>query len=498
VAAGWLLVYLAAFLGIPCAGDGGWGATVRLDYLWASLVRPDDFARVWVAGFDWAAAVERGVILGVAGAVLGVAVTAGWTCLRLLHVDRALSRLEMSLFSAAVGLNLVSLVTLGLGLAGWLRWEALLVVVILACAAAAALYFRAGCASGTQPIANETAGPGPLSRRWLWLAVPFVAAIVFSAMLPPGDFDVREYHLQAPKEFYQAGQITFLPHNVYANMPLGAEMLSLPAMVVLDDWWRGALVGKSLIALFAPLTALALYAAGCRFASTSAGVVAALVYISIPWVAAVSTQGLVEGAFGFYLFTALYGALIWKSLCCDTQSAERRTFWGVGLLVVAGFLSGGAVSTKYPGAVYSVLPLAVYVGYQAAVSRGRRQEPGGALRAAAKALCLFLLGAALGCGLWLAKNAVLSGNPTYPLLYEAFDGATRTPEKNVQWQRAHQPPNFEPRDLGRRAWTATVTSDWLSPLVCRWRRWRWRRGGAGAWRSWWEGIWPLCSRRGGC
>ena len=42
-------------------------------------------------------------------------------------------------------------------------------------------------------------------------------------MLPPVDFDVREYHLQAPKEFFQPGRISFLPHNVYANMPLGAE-----------------------------------------------------------------------------------------------------------------------------------------------------------------------------------------------------------------------------------------------------------------------------------
>ncbi len=73
--------------------------------------------------------------------------------------------------------------------------------------------------------------------------------------------------LQAPKEFYQAGRITFLPHNVYANMPLGTEMLSLLGMVVAGDWWTGALVGKTLIACFAPLTALALLAAGRRFVS---------------------------------------------------------------------------------------------------------------------------------------------------------------------------------------------------------------------------------------
>ena len=63
-------------------------------------------------------------------------------------------------------------------------------------------------------------------------------------MLPPADFDVREYHLQAPKEFYQQGRIAFVPHNVYANMPLGMEMASLLGMVVTGDWWLGCWWGR--------------------------------------------------------------------------------------------------------------------------------------------------------------------------------------------------------------------------------------------------------------
>jgi hypothetical protein len=80
-------------------------------------------------------------------------------------------------------------------------------------------------------------------------------------------------------------------------------------------------------------------------------------------------------------------------------------------------------------------------------------------------LFVFLLAVAVGCGAWFAKNAVLSGNPTYPLLWGLFDGATRTVEKTEQWQRAHRPPNFDPRDFARHAWDATVASPWLSPLV---------------------------------
>ncbi len=244
----WLAVYLAAFFFPPVSGEG---AAIRPGYLLASLVRPDDFVRQWIAGCTWQGLVERGVIVAAASAILCVALAAGWTCLRLLRVDRAVTRLEMLVFSTGVGLSLVSLATLALGLAGWLNRGAMIAAAVPALVASSWIYFRRGCALGTcaitqLPVETEHAQAWDWSSQWLWLAAPFVVAIMLSSLLPPRDFDVREYHLQAPKEFYQAGRITFLPHNIYANMPLGSEMLALAGMVTLDDWWLGALAGKAL------------------------------------------------------------------------------------------------------------------------------------------------------------------------------------------------------------------------------------------------------------
>ena len=61
--------------------------------------------------------------------------------------------------------------------------------------------------------------------------------MILGSMLPAIDFDVLEYHLQGPKEYFQAGRIAFLPHNVYTNMPFGVEMLHL-----LGDGGDGRLV----------------------------------------------------------------------------------------------------------------------------------------------------------------------------------------------------------------------------------------------------------------
>ncbi|HEV3136258.1 MAG TPA: hypothetical protein VGZ26_00115 [Pirellulales bacterium] len=486
---GWLGIYGVLYFASPLtSGPMGVGGALRRWQLLSPILLPDEILARWVGGCTWNSLSQRATILGLAGAILCAATMLGWVCLQLLGFSRALTRLERFVFSAGAGLNLVSLATLGLGLGGWLRFDIFAAAALVIVVVAAVLLWR-GLRSGESALATnrgpleshpkkETAHDLRLSPAWLWLGMPFVLAIVFGAMLPPLDFDVREYHLEAPKEFYQTGRITFLPHNVYANMPLGTEMLSLLAMVVAGDWWTGALVGKTLIAGFAPLTALALVAAGRRFFTPAAGVIAALVYVSIPWIALVSVQGLVEGAFAFYLLLALYGVLLWRK---DLQSDDHPT----KLLALAGFMAGGAISCKYTALIFCVLPLAAWVGYlrwkiQTAglpLSLGDGRDEGAGRnpphhkrlpkRAAtvSSTVGVFLLFATLGCGLWFAKNAVLTGNPTYPLLSGIFETRQRTPDQIERWDRVHSVPNFELSDLAARMADVALGSDWLSPLV---------------------------------
>ncbi len=464
----WLTLYLAAYYFWPLSSAPvGTFTVLRRAHLWLALVLGDETFAGWFEGCRWSSIAERLVILAAAGSILLTAAAAGWICIRTAGIDRRLTTLERFVYSAAAGLNVVSLVTLALGICGIMSvWVFAAAGIATSLLAAWLLIKRMRevsdgdtAATDAQSLsAPQAADQLRLSAGWLWLMAPFVVAILASAMLPPVDFDVREYHLQAPKEFYQAGRIALLPHNVYANMPLGTEMLSLVGMIVAGDWWTGALVGKTLIACFAPLTALALFAAGRRFGSQAAGVLAAVSYVSIPWIALVSTQGLVEGAFAFYLFAALVATLLWRERQRLGEHCPR-------FLVLAGFLVGGAVSTKYPAVVYCLVPLAGYVVYQSAKTPGVAGSRAGLFTRVARAFCIFLLACGLGCGGWFVKNAVQTGNPTYPLLYSVFDGRTRTSEKDAQWSKAHSPPNYDLADLGRRVAGVAVGSEWLSPLV---------------------------------
>lgn len=498
-----LVLYLVAFFAWPLPAEGpaaqaGW----RRYHLAVLLVEPEALAEDWFGRPAEFALADRLPVAALAGAIFAWAALLGRLLLKCLGADN-LPRPERFLFSAAAGLNLLSTWTLLCGLAGLLQQGPLIVLpaaATLAVAAWASWPRRKATAAGPGPAPPAPRGqpprpdsspmpskPGPsrelLSAGWLCLAAPLVAVILLGGMLPPIEFDVREYHLQAPKEFFQQGHIGFVPHNLYANMALGTEMLSLLAMVLARDWWTGALVGKTLVALYAPMGGLALWAIGRQWFSQSAGVVAAVLYLSSGWIVQVSTLGMVEGASALYLLLATYAVL--RSLeparadllrtnqarptspcappCASAAPRAAASSPGAGphcsskgWLFLGGYCAGAAVATKYPAVLFVVLPLTAGLS----VVHLRRSP-----RGAWKPLALFLGACTLGCGLWFAKNAVLAGNPTYPLMYNLFGGRTWTPEKNALWNQVHLPHDFSPRRLISDLLGVYLGSAWLGPLL---------------------------------
>jgi len=465
VAAGTLLllgvIYLDQFFKVPGKRLQAYlyikSQWLLIDELFIELVKSWYGSDVRSLGFF-----DRAPVFAVAFWIFLSATAIGWLILPSRLRER-LDWLEQFVFSAGIGLNIVSLYTLAVGWAGGLMvWGLWIIPMALAVIAASAKLIIGGFRR--QSLPSSPPPVTPKASRWWWAAiVPFAIWFPLAAAVPPFDFDVREYHLQIPKEWFLQGFIDFVPHNVYGNMPLGAEMQALTAMVLMPQapsWWFGALAGKVVISGFALLSAVSLFAI-CRrfFLSPAAGFVAAIVLLSTHWILYVSTSGLIEGVVGTYLLLAVHAVLLYMrdQGLLDGQNSEavEPSSPLTSYVAMAGFFAGAAAACKYPALIFVVVPVAIVV----ALVSGKY-----VLRSSI-VYCLLVLA---GCGLWYVKNAVVAQNPTYPLLYSVFGGRGWDDKTDQRWHAAHQIPKEEGyrlRFLGTNAYKVGLASEQLSPLL---------------------------------
>lgn len=456
---GWL-AYLALFYSSPLASlpardDGPWRRYQLLQYLLA----PDVLWQEWTAGTGRVALADRVTVLAPAAWMALAAAALGWLLLCALRAQRGLSRGEALVFSLAAGTSVLSTLTLALGWAGWLgdaQWLWLGEAAIVLIAAMALWRARQTETEPDEPPdAEELAAARADAANAVWhralalVALVFAAVLVLGAMLPPVEFDVREYHLQAPKEFFGQGRVTYLPHNAYANMPLGLEMLSLHAMALTGDVERGALVGKTLLAGVSLLAAAGTFLLARRWFGKSDAYWGAVLLLSTPWMIRNSAAGLIDAALGAYVVLAIHAGLLWRQ-AADTEGETSDA--ADGLLALCGLLAGSAAACKYPAAVFVTLPLGLWVLYV-----GRR--------APLRSGLWFVVPATAAFGLWLVKNLVLIGNPIYPLRLPLVGEGMRTVAHPAAWVQAHAPHGYSPGELAESAAGVLLGSDWLSPLL---------------------------------
>ena len=269
-------------------------------------------------------------------------------------------------------------------------------------------------------------------KRWLVFALavaPFLLLIALGSTVPTTEFDAREYHLQGPKEWFLAGRIERLPHNVYTQMPAGSEMLTLLCMHLCGDWRGGALAGQATLAGFVPLAALA---AGCvarRLFGAGCGWFAAAAFLTSPWAVRLALHPYAEGAL------CAYGTL---TLLAVTIAIRRRRLRSVRPAILAGLLAGAAFGCKYPALLLIAAPAGVAL-LVATWGAGRARR----LAATAK-LGAFVGGFAVFAGPWLLKNTIETGNPVFPLLWNLLGGTGWDAATNARWVAAHGPPDWSP------------------------------------------------------
>jgi Dolichyl-phosphate-mannose-protein mannosyltransferase len=466
----WLIIFFVIFFSqiLPNAGNNftRFKVWTVLDQIYLNIFFPS--AEI-AANSGWRYFPQRLDIILIAIIIYAAAWGAGNLILRAINWNAPKNFAEKTVIVFGLGLSALSLFTLGMGKIGFLNATAFYTIFIIVILSEIWLK-RSDKQTSIQKNSQKKPAkksaskktPSKKSRVPLWCLIgisPFLLAMALGAMLPSISFDIREYHLQGPKEYFQSGYIGMLPHNVYTSFPFFTEMLSLLGMVLRNDWYWGAICGKAVLMGFAPLTALALYAAGNRWFSKETGWIAALIFLTIPWTYRLSIIAFSEGGITFFLFASLFALML--TLDSSENSGTKNSNAKNKGFFVTGLLAGSAMACKYPGVIQVVIPLGVAVTLSPFFGNDSKDKLNRALKSAA----IYSLAVFITIGPWLLKNTIETGNPVYPLLYSVFDGEDWDEQLNQKWKNAHSSKDYPISDIPVKLFDVTVKSDWLSPLL---------------------------------
>ncbi len=251
-----------------------------------------------------------------------------------------------------------------------------------------------------------------LKRPWLaMLLIPsavYGALYVVHTLAPETRTDAMGYHLGLVQRYYRAHGFEPITTNVYAHISQGAEMLYLLAYTIGREAAAKVVHFVFLVAATGMLLTLAQ-----RFRAATAGVFAAVVLFTCPVVIPDATSAYNDCALACAILAAFYLLVLWR------RHGHRE--W----LVLLGLMIGFSFSVKYTGvvAVAAAVPVAV------AGANGKQ----GWRRALARLVCAGVPAAALGLP-WLAKSAIVTGNPLAPFFNRWFP----TPHISVEWEEAYR------------------------------------------------------------
>jgi len=255
-------------------------------------------------------------------------------------------------------------------------------------------------------LAWGSTGPAGVGSRRLALAVSlgYAAFGVALGLVPPVARDELTHHLALPALYWQRCRIFEVPFAEQSYYPMLLEMYYTPL------WgWFSAPAPRILHLLFGLGAAATVSMVALQREGPRAVPLATTLVLFTPTVASLATTAYVDLGVLFYTAVALTTLLLWF----DTN----RFSW----LALSALSAGAAGATKYNGLIVVAL-----------LALGSLLAPHHAsLRRACSFAILYGALALLPLSPWLAKNALQTGNPLFPLFAEFAGGRPPTPRPAI-------------------------------------------------------------------
>ena len=236
--------------------------------------------------------------------------------------------------------------------------------------------------------------PRPTFRRWprveralVALLVVYVLLAVVGTMAPISSPDALFYHAAGPALFAHDHRLVEMPWSWQSYQPFNVEMLVLDGMLL----WNP--IQGAFAALLLSLGAgAAVLCAAYRLAGRRVALLATAIFVAQPFFIWEATSTFVEGGLALMTLLAAWNLARFRSSGRVTDAA------------LAGACAGAAAGMKYVG-----LAAAAVLAAAGLVLAWRRLRP--------RAIAAFATAAVLVPLSWYVKNAIVTGNPLFPLYF---------------------------------------------------------------------------------
>lgn len=328
-----------------------------------------------------------GVVLLQALCCLGL----GAAALRTLKIDADLDTGEHWALSFATGFGVLGWLIFPLGVAGYLSAAPL--TALLTVGALAAVLLRRPRASIPRPDL-DTIGKGLLTLLGVVAVFDLMEGIA-----PPADADSLAYHFAVAKQFLETGRIEFIYEPIVGAVPFGVQMTYVPAL---------GLGGEKALTLW---TMVSGWAAGAllfvlcrRHIGLNWSLAVMFIFLTTPAVIYGGGTGQVEPRAALFVMVAAWAV----SRALETGRANYVVLAGLG----AGFFA----AAKYTGLLFIATSGLVLLLQRRWLSHG-----------------VLFGGAFLAAGFqWYAWNALHTGDPVFPMLYQWL-----VQDEHAWWTKAY-------------------------------------------------------------
>ncbi|MEM4398125.1 MAG: glycosyltransferase family 39 protein, partial [Candidatus Woesearchaeota archaeon] len=309
---------------------------------------------------------------------------------------------ERIFFFVSIGLGFLSLLVLLFGYLGLLKKSLFLMIIILLV-----------IPTLSSLIKNYKYIKMPKTNFFEKIIIGIILYIMlinlFGALTPETFYDSQFYQLGIPAFWIQEGRIFVTKYLLQTFFPFNINMLYLLSILLNNE-----ISAKMIHYFLGVIICFGIYVFSKKYFSKTVGLIAVLIFYSIPTVSMISWKTAIELGIGVFEFGCVFALINFMNSIdykiSNISCADKSLFW----LILSAILCGFSLGCKYTSIVFCFLPCLISIFFICISKKVK-------ISLCLKYIFLFIIISFIIASPWFVRNMIVTkGNPFFPFFYEKF------------------------------------------------------------------------------